>query len=182
MKVILLTGMPGSGKSAALKVAHDRAIPVHRMGDAIWDEVEARGLGLTKENVGAVASDMRRTQGPDIWAQRTILMVKERPPTPLIIIDGCRSKAEIECFRAEFGDDMMVVAILASPRTRFERLKARQRKDDIGSWEEFEERDKRELEWGLAGVIGTADRTIENEGPVESLQEEMASLLEQLMD
>jgi dephospho-CoA kinase len=177
MKVILLTGMPGSGKSAAIKIARDRDIPVHRMGDTIWAEIEARGLPLSKDNVGQVATEMRRTQGPDIWALRTIQMVKEHPPADLIIIDGCRSRAEVERFRAEFGDDMVIVAILASPRTRFERLKARDREDDIQTWDEFEERDRRELEWGLAEVIEAADITIENEGPVKVLHEKMASLL-----
>jgi len=182
MKVILLTGMPGSGKSAALKIVQDRGIPVHRMGDAIWAEVKARGLPLTKENVGPVATEMRDTHGPDIWALRTIQMVKAHGKAPLIFIDGCRSKAEVERFRAEFGNDMMVVAVVASSRTRLERLKARQREDDIRSLEEFEERDRRELEWGLAEVIEAADRTIENEGPVDHLHKEMASLLKELMD
>ena len=43
VKVIGVTGMPGSGKSEAMQVAISRGHPVVRMGDLVWDEVGGEG-------------------------------------------------------------------------------------------------------------------------------------------
>lgn len=177
MKVIVLTGMPGSGKSAALDVAKGLGLPVYRMGDAVWDEVRSRGHELDKELVGQIAHEMRERHGPAIWAERTIEMVKLDPPAPLVIIDGCRSKAEIDAFKLEWGEDLQVLAIHATEEIRYQRLRSRARVDDIGSMEEFQERDARELKWGIGEVMLMADRTIDNDGPLEDTQKRLIDLL-----
>ncbi|HEC81032.1 MAG TPA: hypothetical protein ENI42_01220, partial [Thermoplasmatales archaeon] len=38
MKTIAFTGMPGSGKTEAVKIAKELEIPVIRMGDCVWEE------------------------------------------------------------------------------------------------------------------------------------------------
>ena len=180
MQVIILTGMPGSGKTAAREVAEKIGIPVFRMGQYVWDEARAQGLPLTDKDVGTLATRMRELHGPDIWANRTIEEVRKAPPAPLIIIDGCRSKAEHERFRQEFGDDMVIVAVRAPIESRFTRLKGPGRPDDIRTIEELKERDKRELAWGLDGMISAADLTIDNEGTKEDLHEAMVELLKKI--
>jgi len=57
----------------------------------------------------------------------------------------------------------VLVAVHASPRERFRRLKSRGRPDDPTTWEEFVERDMRELELGIGNVIALADVMIVNE-------------------
>ena len=180
MKVLILTGMPGSGKSTAVELARTTGIPVFRMGDTVWAEVRARGLELENEVVGKVANEMRDKHGPGIWAERTVELVRKARDASIIIIDGCRSRAEVEVFKREFGDDLSIIAIVAAQRTRFKRLKARSRADDIRTIEDLRARDRREARWGLEAVIKDADITIKNEGPVEELKAAMDGLLARL--
>lgn len=178
MKVLIVTGMPGSGKSTAVEIARARGIPIYRMGDAVWAEVRSRGLRLENEVVGKVANEMRKTHGPGIWAERTVEQVRKGRPAQLIIIDGCRSQAEVDVFRKEFGDDLLLVVIEATQRTRFKRLKARARVDDIKTLKDLRARDRREASWGLADMMKVADVRIRNEGTVEELKAAMEGLLE----
>jgi dephospho-CoA kinase len=80
-----------------------------------------------------------------------------------------RSLEEVEEFR-KVGD-AKIIAVHSSPKTRYERLSRRGRSDDPKSWEEFRERDLRELDVGIGRVISLADEIIINEGTLEDLKE-----------
>jgi dephospho-CoA kinase len=73
-----------------------------------------------------------------------------------------------------------VVAVHASPKTRYERMLKRRRTDDAGSIEAFRARDLRELGWGLGDVIATADVMLVNESSLEALREAARVPLERL--
>jgi dephospho-CoA kinase len=182
LKVLILTGMPGSGKSSAVELAKQKGIPVFRMGDAVWAEVRFRGLALENEVVGKIASEMRQTHGPGIWAMRTVELVRKAKPAKLIIIDGCRSHAEIDIFQKEFGPDLQVVAIIATQKTRFKRLKARSRQDDIKTLSDLKARDQREVKWGLDKVIKTAQIKVRNEGTEIDLKKSLGHLIERMLN
>jgi dephospho-CoA kinase len=182
LKVLILTGMPGSGKSCAVELAKQKGIPVFRMGDAVWAEVRSRGLELENEVVGKIANEMRQTHGPGIWAQRTVELVRKAKPSKLIIIDGCRSHAELEIFQKEFGSDLQVVAIIATQKTRFQRLKARSRQDDIKTLADLKARDQREVKWGLDKVIKIAKIKVRNEGTEKELKQNMGHLIDQMLN
>ena len=72
MKAIAFTGMPGAGKSEAVRVAEELGIAVVRMGDVVRNEARKRGLELSDENVGGLADEMRREHGKDIWARKCL--------------------------------------------------------------------------------------------------------------
>ena len=42
MKIIAFTGMPFSGKSEAVQIARDLDIPVIRMGDMVWEDLDTQ--------------------------------------------------------------------------------------------------------------------------------------------
>jgi dephospho-CoA kinase len=163
VRVVGFTGLPGSGKSFAAEVARVLGVPVVRMGDCVWDEVRARSLPLTDEHVGRVAHEMRERHGPAVWAQRTLEKVRKLGAEQ-VAIDGIRSMAEVECFRAALGADFILVAIHASPATRHARLLTRAREDEAASEAAARERDRREMAWGLGEVMALADVLIVNEG------------------
>jgi len=168
MKVIGLTGMPGSGKTEVRNVLEGMGWQVVRMGDFIFREVEARGLELTPENIGAVADEMRGTHGPDIWAVRTVEHIRSTD-AERFLIDGVRSHDECDRFRAELGDDFTVLAVLASPQARMERILGRGREDD-GDEQSFIDRDAREIRWGVGKVIADSDLSFRNEGTLEDIR------------
>ncbi|MGQ9582713.1 MAG: AAA family ATPase [Thermoplasmatota archaeon] len=174
MRALVVTGMPGSGKSEAVRVAEEMGVPVARMGDMVREEVINRGFDITRANLASVASAARKKLGPDIWARRTLPRI---PQAPLVVIDGCRSLEEADFLRRSLGRSVLVVAIHASPRSRWRRIKERGRRDDPASPEELRERDRQELEWGLGNLIATADVMLVNEGRKGSLRAQMRSLL-----
>ena len=159
-KLILVAGLPGSGKSVFSKVAEKNSIPVVSLGDVVREEARKRGLDLSAENLGKIATELRQRYGKDIMARRVItkLLYSE---SPIIVVDGVRSLDEVEYFKKFF--DVVIVAIHTSPKTRFSRLRARGRPDDPRSWSDFRERDERELSLGIGNVIALADFMIVNE-------------------
>ena len=174
MKVLLLTGMPGSGKSEAVKVAEEMGIPVHHMGGMVREMVKAKGFEADRANMQAVADGERKKFGADIWARRTARVIAG---APMIVIDGTRSLEEVAFFRHELGTGLSVVCVHASPATRWERIARRGREDDPRTFEELRERDRNELRWGLGEVIATSDVMLVNEEGKGTLRAQMRRLL-----
>jgi len=164
-KVFVLTGMPGAGKEEFVKIALNDGYSVIRMGDVVRMEAERRNVTMDDRGVGGFASSERQAHGPGIWAERCLPLIGSGS----VVIDGSRSTDEIEVFRSKLGKDVKVVAIHTSPERRFARLRNRGRYDAPHTWQEFEERDRRELGWGLGSLIALADVMIVNEGALEEL-------------
>jgi len=180
MKILAFTGMPASGKSVAVQIAKEKSIPVIRMGDADWEETKKQGLKLNDKNVGFVANSMREKYGNDIWAQKTIEKIKLLHKTDNLVIDGIRNREEIDFFKKELGSDFVVIAIHAFDETRKKRVLARGRKDDSKEIKDIEERDRRELGWGLGEVIISADITISNEGSIDEFRDKIRKTLDEI--
>ncbi len=180
MKIIAFTGMPASGKSEAVQLAKDKGIPVVRMGDLVWEETKRQGKPLNDKNVGSVASNMRKEHGMDVWAKRTVEKIHSLKKSPHLVIDGVRNMEEIEYFKKELGLDFFVVAIDAPDELRRKRAIARGRTDDSKDLKDLEERDKREIRWGLQKVIADADIIIQNNGSLEQLKKQVLSVLNDL--
>lgn len=180
MKILAFTGMPCSGKSVAVQIAKENKIPVVRIGDAVWEETKNQGLVLNDKNVGFVANDMREKHGKDIWAKKTVEKIKSNVKEDCIVIDGIRNSEEIDLFKKELGSKFIVIAILASDKTRKKRVLARKREDDSSDVKDLEERDKRELGWGLGKVIKYADIEIVNEGNMDEFHEAIREVFQAL--
>lgn len=176
MPIVVVTGMPGSGKEEFVQVALKRGYQVVRMGDVVREEAKLEGTGTSDQNIGGFAHSQRQSHGYDIWAKRAVRHVK----SPDTVIDGCRGLMELAIFRKELGDDVVLLAIHSSPGTRFPRLRDRGRTDAPTTWEEFENRDHRELGWGLGSLIATADRMIVNEGSLEEFKSSCAQFLDSI--
>jgi dephospho-CoA kinase len=180
MKIIAFTGMPAAGKSEAVQIAKDKKIPVIRMGDLVWEETKRQGKTLTDKNVGSIATSMRKEYGMDIWAKRTIEKIHTLKKSQHLVIDGVRNMEELDLFKKELGLDFLVVAIDASDEIRRKRAIKRGRTDDSKNLKDLEERDKREISWGLQKVIADADIIIQNNGTLEHLKKQVLALFKNL--
>jgi len=78
----------------------------------------------------------------------------------IIIIDGVRSIHEINVLKQT--GIVKLLAVHASPDTRFNFLSERKRSDDPLTREKFQERDNREIGVGLEDIILLSDESIEN--------------------
>jgi len=174
---ILLTGMPGSGKSIVAEVARELGIPVYVMGDVVREETLKRFGVITPELMVETSRILRRESGEEIVAVKTIERIP--PVHKVVLIDGVRSLKEVGVFK-KYGD-VVVIAVHASPKTRFKRLLERHRPGDPTSIEEFERRDLTELGFGLGDVIALADYMIINEGSIEEARNSALKILKQLV-
>jgi dephospho-CoA kinase len=165
--------MPGSGKTEAVRVLREKGFAVVNMGDVVREETRRRGFPETPENVGRV-SILLREEGGDLEIARRCAKAVERELARgrRVVIEGIRSYAEYEFFKRAHKD-LVVIAIHSSPKTRFDRLVARGRGDDPKDWKTFEERDLRELGYGMGYVIALADHMIVNEGSIQDLRREV---------
>jgi dephospho-CoA kinase len=103
--------------------------------------------------------EVRAKSGPGAVAE-LIKDSVQNSTQDVVIIDGVRSIAEIDVLK-KIGD-VKLLAIQASPKTRFNFLSSRGRSDDPKTRENFEERDNREIGIGLEKLIEVADKTITN--------------------
>jgi dephospho-CoA kinase len=176
MKLIISVGMPGSGKDELIEVARRLGLATLKMGDLVREETRRRGLALTNANIARVANEDREKHGPGIWAQRTIPKLTETK----MLVDGARSDAEVTVFRHNFGD-LFVLGIFCSPETRYDRLLKRARGDDGQSLQEFFDRDRRELKWGIGNAFALADGMLINEGSLEEFRRSAQATIEKIL-
>ncbi|MEM1586002.1 MAG: AAA family ATPase [Candidatus Bathyarchaeia archaeon] len=177
--VIGIAGMPGAGKDTVKEVICRYGFPVITMGDEVRAEAARRNLEPTPENLGRLMLQIRVEEGPDAVAKRCIRKIMELD-ADVIVINGLRSPHEVEFFRREFPS-FKVMAIHASPKTRFKRLLSRGRTDDPKDWEGFCVRDRRELSVGLGEVIAMADYMIINEGTIKQLEMEVKKIINKVV-
>jgi dephospho-CoA kinase len=175
MQAIAFTGLPGSGKSEAVAIAEQHGWTVIRMGDAVRVEAGRRGLQPSDEHLGGIADELRREEGMDVWARRS-LSNEQIDVAGDAVIDGIRNIEEVEFFR-EALDDFVLVAVHASPETRYRRLRERGRSDDSASLDELKRRDERELRWGIGSVVAMADVVVVNEGTLAAFREKITGLM-----
>jgi dephospho-CoA kinase len=166
--VIGLAGMPGSGKSLVVGTARELGYDVVAMGDVVRKETLNRGLELTPQNVGKVMLQLREEGGNYVIATKCIPKIEEQTSSK-VLVDGLRSLHEADIFREHFVK-FSLIAVHASPETRFSRLSNRRRSDDPVEWKVFNERDMRELGVGVGSVIAMAQQIIVNDNSFEHVK------------
>jgi len=177
LKVIGLVGKAGAGKDTVAGII-GRRYPSVRMGDVVVNETRRRGLPVTDENVGAVASALRLEEGMDAIAVRCMGEI-ESISSPVVVVNGIRGADEVRLFRFQFPK-FILVEVWAPERLRYERIRARGRSDDIDNLEDFKSRDSRESSWGLDEAVAMADFRIENDGSLEELESRTWDVVEKI--
>ncbi|TFF87052.1 flagellar hook-basal body complex protein FliE [Candidatus Thorarchaeota archaeon] len=180
MEVLLITGMPGAGKSEIANRFRAFGQPVVVMGDVVREVAKERGLEPNPKNTKNIMLELREKRGPGAIAKYCLENMGILDAN-LVVVEGCRSIAEMEVFRRR-ADRVTTVCIHASPATRFRRLQIRSRKDAPADWESFRERDMRELDVGLGGVIALSDIMLVNEGTKEELRREAEAVVKRFVD
>lgn len=178
MTVYGIVGLPGSGKSEAAAVARELDVPVVTMGDVIRQACRDRGLNPATDH-GEVAKALREENGPAAIAEASLPHVEEGLETnEHVVVDGIRSDVEVDRFRDAFGGSFLLVSVEAPFETRAERLDLRGRDANVeDGGESLEDRDERELGFGMGEAMETADVTIENTGTLGDFQDRVETLL-----
>ena len=177
MRVMGISGMPGSGKSLISEIATERGAIIVSMGDIVREEAKKRGEG-SKET----AVNLRKEYGKYIISELTIKKVKEMQNKGIentIIIEGIRSPAEVNMFKENF-ESFIILSVFANQDMRFERLQKRMREDDSKDYNEFMRRDNNELGFGIGDVIALSDKLLINDSDLESYCERINEFFDEI--
>ena len=174
MQVIGISGLPGSGKGLVSEMGEERGAIIVSMGDIVREEAKKRG-----ESSKITAQNLRKEHGEYIVSELTIKKIKKLEDDNTIIIDGIRSHHEVEMFKENF-DNFIILSIFANPQIRFERLAKRMREDDSTDYAEFRKRDENELGFGIGNVISLSDKLIINESDLESYEKKIDEFLKEM--
>ena len=118
MKVLAITGQPGSGKTTAIDAIRDLGLVI-TMGDVVRNEVKKRNLEPSGTNIGKIAKQLRKEKGPTIIAEKCVDLIMSKNEE-IIFIDGIRSLSEINIFRKYWK--FPIIAIVVDDKIRFKRL------------------------------------------------------------
>ena len=160
--LILIVGLPGSGKSFAASVIkkHFHA-NVFETGDIIREEIKRRGLHYTPENDTKVRLWFHSGR-EHLIVERLWKKVKDE--RGVTVIDGLRSPKELTMIRKLYKGSIFLIRIKSSFRARSQREIKRGRFGKAESIGYLKQRDRSELSGlvGLKQLLERADYTIDN--------------------
>ena len=176
MKVIAIVGMTGAGKSEVARLFAENGFTRIRFGDVTDTEIKKRGLALNEENERHIRELLRQEQGMAAYARLNLPAIDSALRKSDVVIDGLYSWEEYIFLKGHYGENFAVVAVYASPKTRYSRLTARAvrglKREDAAS------RDKAEIEnINKGGPIAMADFTILNESFLDDLETEVTKII-----
>ncbi|KPU64074.1 hypothetical protein EP1X_00380 [Thermococcus sp. EP1] len=149
----------------------------HNLNDYSWlPEIPERGEP-TRDRLIEYGKHLKETYGEDILIR---LAIDKRRHCENIVIDGVRSKGEIEAIKKRGG---VIIYIEARPEIRYERLKKRNAGKDkvIKSFEDFLDADKAEEELYHTSMLkDLADFLIVNESSLEDLKKRVNIIINSL--
>ena len=182
--IIGLVGTISSGKDTVAGILSKRLnYPIFSFSDILAEELKKRKLELTRKNFQDIGDELRKKYGSHILSK----MILERSPGDNIIMNGFRNPEEINYIKKLKGKKFILIAIDAPPKLRFERMLKRGRAADLKTFDEFLEREKRDmgekkLEYGqnVKKCIEMKDYLIINDGSLQELEKKIDDLLKKL--
>lgn len=160
--MLIVCGPPCSGKSTFGLFAASQGISVVEGSNAVKD-IYARNSAESED----IIDFCRRwyvEHGADIFARENVSRIASQGINPdEILFVGCRTIEEVRYLK-KVVNDAVVIGLHADTSTRFNRCLTRDRADRALSLSEFIRRDMREMEMGLAHILGhSVDRFLVNE-------------------
>jgi len=179
VKVVSIVGMTGAGKSEVAKIFEENGFIRIRFGDITDEEIRKRGLELNEENERYIRELLRKEHGMAAYAKMNLSRIDLARKQSDVVIDGLYSWEEYIFLKAHYGEDFYVVAVWASPKTRYARLADRSNR--CLTLEEATNRDRAEVEnINKGGPIAMADFTIINESSLKELRKEVKGVISRL--
>jgi len=189
--IIAFVGMTGSGKSTAAECLVGRDWTFIRFGQVTIDKLKEAGQEINPENEKAMREELRRDYGMGAFATLSLPAVKEGVKTGPVVIDGLYSWSEYKILKGAFGDTLYIIAVYASPKTRYARLEKRMH--DAANDPDFrhrpltavqaQKRDYAEIEnIEKGGPIVMADFTVVNELTAENLTSQVLAYVNRITE
>jgi dephospho-CoA kinase len=185
---IALVGMCGSGKSVVADELERRRYQFFRFGQITLDIIIEKGLEVNEKNERAIREGLRKEFGMGAYAIKNLPKIDKFLKEGNVVGDGLYSWAEYKILKEKYGEQLIVIAIYAPPKLRYDRLSLRRRsKDDKEvrnrqlTADQAKSRDFSEIEnLDKGGPIAMADFTLINTGSVTQLLDQLENVLNQL--
>jgi len=170
--LILLVGLPSSGKTTAAQILKEMGFSVISSGDIIREEVKKRGLPYTIENDTKIRKWFHE-EGREALLLKRLL---ERARGENLVWDGPRSTEYLEELKEKMGKPV-IIAIKSDFKSRFKRDLEKNRFPDLTK-ERMEKRDKQQLDTGISELMERADHVIDN---TNLTKEELKKKIEKIL-
>lgn len=179
MVIVSIVGMAGAGKSEVARVFEESGFTRVRFGDITDIELKKRGLPLTEANERYVRELLRKEHGMAAYALLNLPRIDAALQQSAVVIDGLYSWEEYICLKNYYGAGFYIVAVWASPKTRYARLLSRPERRLTEA--EAVSRDSSEVEnLNKGGPIAMADFTIINESTLQNLEKKAREVISRL--
>lgn len=168
--IIGITGTLGAGKGTVVEYLKTKGFTHYSVRDFLNEEVARRGLASNRDNMLAVANDLRSVHGPGYIAEQLVARAKKSGGNA--VIESVRSIGEADYLHTHGA---LLWAVDADVHTRYERIVKRQSQTDQVSFEEFVADEEAEFENidptkpNLKALIERADIVFSNNGTQEDL-------------
>jgi len=180
--ILGLTGRNASGKGEAANFFKLKGFYYYSLSDVIRDELTKKQLEITRNNLIQMGRELRLKHGTGFLSER---ILRQLDPDKNYVIDSIRHPDEVAVFKSL--PDFYLLSVSASPETRFERIKRRNRESDPSTLDNFlvleEEEASRSSDEGqdLNGTEELADFIIKNDEGITELRECLSKLSKQLL-
>lgn len=177
--VLIIVGLPGSGKTTASSFFKSRKIPIIRMGDLTDSELKKLGLPITFENEKYVRENLRQQRGEDIYARVVIPEIRRKlKENKLVAVEGMKTESELTTFK-EFISRIKIIFINAAKDIRYRRLA--DRKIRSLSRQQAQKRDVDEIyHFRLDHLIKKADFKVDNQYSLAKFYLELENILDSI--
>lgn len=176
--LIGLTSRNAAGKDEVARyLVEHHGFRYFSLSDILREELQKKGLPITRENLTAEGNAQRQAKGSGVLAETALA---ELEGVKAAVVVSIRNPGEVSALRRR--DDFILIAVDAPVQLRYERAKARSRSDDAKTLEEFIRDEQAELagnenEQQLERVFRMSDRVIVNNSTLEDLYAKAEELL-----
>lgn len=180
--VIGLTGKNAAGKGEVAAFLKDKSFYYYSLSDVIREELESKGIPITRDTLIITGNDLRQRFGADVLARLTI---KKMDPNRNYVVDSIRNPAEVNALR---GTERFVLLNIEAPAAiRFDRIRKRNRENDPKTFDDFQDIEEAERksaaghQQSIEDCQALADYTLINDGTIEELQRKAAEVVTQVL-
>ena len=180
--IIGVVGTLGAGKDEVARYLVTRGATHISLSEEILKEIKKRKISVSRRAYVDVANDLREKISPGVLAKRAMKNLKKTPD--FVVVSSLRHPAEAQVILNY--PNSHVLAVVARPKIRFVRVKARAKKGDIKFWKDFLEYDREAMKGKnpahqqIAKSLELADLTVENNHTLQQLHGNIDKILRQI--
>ncbi len=182
MIIVWITWTLGAGKWTIVEyLVQKKWFHHYSVRSFLIQEIEKKWLPVNRDSMVAVANELREKFWSSYIAEQLYEQAKKNGANA--IIESLRALGEVEALKQK--EHFLLFAIDADPQIRYDRVVLRASETDRISFEEFISNEQREMQnddptkQNLLKCMQLADYTFINNGTLEELNDQIASVLAQ---